>query len=79
MLAKNSWLNIDLLLIFAWALLVVYSLLINDAPVVIWPAIASLPGVINMNDITFLSQGFCAMSSQASPVISCQKILFLKV
>jgi|APSaa5957512535_1039671.scaffolds.fasta_scaffold07824_5 hypothetical protein len=76
MLAKNSWLNIDLLLIFAWALLVVYSLLINDAPVVIWPAIASLPGVINMNDITLLSQDFYAMSSQGSPVIIYQKILF---
>ena len=65
----------DLLLILACAILAGYSLLKHDGSVLIWPAMSLLPGVINMSDMSLLSQDFFALSSQSSPIIIFQKIL----
>ena len=76
MLTKNSWNKNDLLLIFAWILLVVFSLVKNEDSVVVWPASAVLPGVFNMIDVTLFSQDFYAISSRNTPIIFYQKIIF---
>lgn len=41
-----------------------------------WPSTASLPGVVNMIDATKLAEDFFAKSSQGSPTIIFQKLLF---
>lgn len=76
MLTKNSWNKNDLILIFAWTLLVVFSLVKNEESVLVWPASAVLPGVFNMIDVTLFSQDFYAISSRNTPVIFYQKIIF---
>lgn len=75
MLSQKLKLKCNLTLYFSWALLVVYSLIINDTPTLIWPAIANLPGVINMSDPSLFSQDFYAISSQGTPIVIYQKIL----
>ena len=75
MLTKIFWIKNDLLVIFAWAILVVYSLLKNDTSVLSWPSIAILPGVFNMNDMALFAKDFFAISSQGTPVIIYQKII----
>lgn len=64
------------LLIAASAILSICTLTFKSIQPVSWPATASLPGVINMIDNSKLSNDFFTLSSQNTPIIFFQKLLF---
>jgi len=65
------------LVLFSCALILGMStLILTTIHPVSWPSTASLPGVVNMIDTSKLSEDFFAKSSQGSPTIIFQKLLF---
>jgi len=65
------------LFIFSYALILsAFSLILTNIHPVSWPATASLPGVINMLDSSKFSEDFFALSSQNSPTLIFQKLIF---